>query len=105
MGKKYNSIKDFENVSVKVTLNKKNYNAMIMVYDHSVYLSIDVSKDESLWESLDQNYEQINGRTIFNNVPISFISCIFTDKYMNKTIDGKNILYLDFRIAYIAIGM
>jgi len=104
MGKVYNSIKDFENVSVRITLNRKKYNAMIMVFEDSVYLSVDVSKNESLWEKLDQNYEQINGRTIFNNVPISFISCIFTDRYMNQSTEGKNILYLDFRIAYIAIG-
>lgn len=105
MGKIYNSIKDFENLSVKVTLNNKKYNSIIKVIDDKVYLSIDVSRDVALWENFDTNFDQINGRTIYNNVPISFISCFYSEKYMNKSTEGENLLFLDFRVAYIAIGM
>lgn len=105
MGKIYNSIKDFENISVKVTLNNKKYNSIIKVIDDNVYLSIDVSRDVVLWENFNTNFDQINGRTIYNNVPISFISCFYSEKYMNKSTEGENLLFLDFRVAYIAIGM
>ena len=104
MGKIYELIDDFNNVSVRIRLNKKLFNAIIKVIDNNVYLSVDVSKDNTMWRIFDNNCNEINGKTLYNNVPISFINCYLSEKYTNRSIDDKTILYLEFRVGFIIIG-
>lgn len=104
MGKVYEKISDFNNVSVELRLNRKIFNAIINVYNDDVYVDIDITKDYNLWENFDKNLNEINGRTIFNDVPISFINCYFSEKYTNKSNKNTTILYLVFRVGFILIG-
>ena len=106
MGKVYNCVDDFNNVSVKVVISGIELNSIIRVYDNgNVLLSVDVTNDIVLWDTANQKFNLLIGKTVFNNIPISFVNCLLEDKSTNVGLDGNNIYYLNFLVGYIFLGI
>lgn len=75
---KFKKWQDFNNLSIKVTINRKIYDAILHVDNNRLILKINMTKDINEWRKTDKNYDIISGRFLFNSQKIFFINCIHT---------------------------
>ncbi len=75
---KFKRWKDFNNLSIKVTINKKIYDAILNTDNNRLILKINMTKDINEWRKTNKNYDIISGRFLFNSQKIFFINCIHT---------------------------
>lgn len=74
---KFEKWQDFNNVSIKVTISKKVYDAILVVDNNKLILKINMTKNINEWRKLDKSYDIISGKFLFNNQKIFFINCIY----------------------------
>lgn len=75
---KFKRWQDFNNLSIKVTINKKIYDAILNTDNNRLILKINMTKDINEWRKTNKNYDIISGRFLFNSQKIFFINCIHT---------------------------
>ncbi len=73
---KFRRWQDFNNLSIKVTINKKTYDAILNTDNNRLILKINMTKDINEWRKTNKNYDIISGRFLFNSQKIFFINCI-----------------------------
>ena len=73
---KFKRWQDFNNLSIKVTINKKIYDAILNTDNNRLILKINMTKDINEWRKTNKNYDIISGRFLFNSQKIFFINCI-----------------------------
>lgn len=76
MSYEFKKWQDFNNLSIKITIKKKFYDAILAVNNNRLILKINMTKNISEWRNLDKNYDIILGKFLFNNQKIFFINCI-----------------------------
>ena len=76
MSYEFRKWQDFNNLSIKITIKKKIYDAILAVNNNRLILKINMTKNISEWRNLDKNYDIILGKFLFNNQKIFFINCI-----------------------------
>jgi len=69
---------DFNNLSIKITIKRKIYDAILVVDNNKLILKINMTKNIDEWRNLNKNYDIISGNFVFNNQKIFFINCIST---------------------------
>ena len=79
---------DFNNLSVKVTINKKIFDAILHIDNNRLTLKINMTKNLNEWRKLNTNYDIISGKFLFNNQKIFFINCIYVGH--KSSINCKN---------------
>lgn len=75
---KFKRWQDFNNLSIKVTINKKIYDAILNTDNNRLILKINMTKDINEWRKTNKNYDIISGKFLFNSQKIFFINCIHT---------------------------
>lgn len=75
---KFKRWQDFNNLSIKVTINKKIYDAILNTDNNRLILKINMTKNINEWRKTNKNYDIISGRFLFNCQKIFFINCIHT---------------------------
>lgn len=73
---KFRRWQDFNNLSIKVTINKKTYDAILNTDNNRLILKINMTKDINEWRKTNKNYDIISGRFLFNSQKIFFLNCI-----------------------------
>lgn len=106
MNLKFEKWQDFNNLSVKVTIRKKIYDAILIVDANRLILKVDMTKDISEWRQADKNYDILSGKFLFENHKIFFINCLFAghsshQNFTNNTIEN---LTVDFHIDRLLLG-
>lgn len=96
---------DFNNLSVKVTINKKIFDAILHIDNNRLTLKINMTKNLNEWRKLNTNYDIISGKFLFNNQKIFFINCIYVGhkssiNCKNNTIDNIETVYNNFIKQY-----
>lgn len=79
---------DFNNLSVKVTINRKIFDAILHIDNNRLTLKINMTKNLNEWRKLNTNYDIISGKFLFNNQKIFFINCIYVGH--KSSINCKN---------------
>lgn len=79
---------DFNNLSVKVTINRKIFDAILHIDNNRLTLKINMTKNLSEWRKLNNNFDIISGKFLFNNQKIFFINCIYVGH--KSSINCKN---------------
>lgn len=79
---------DFNNLSVKVTINRKIFDAILHIDNNRLTLKINMTKNLNEWRKLNTNYDTISGKFLFNNQKIFFINCIYVGH--KSSINCKN---------------
>lgn len=97
---KFKRWQDFNNLSVKVTIGRKIYDAILIVDNNRLILKVDMTKDISEWRATDKNYDILAGKFLFENHKIFFINCLYAghsshQNFSNDTIEN---LTVDFRV-------
>lgn len=75
---KFKRWQDFNNLSIKVTISKKIYDAILNIDNNRLILKINMTKDINEWRKTNKNYDIISGKFLFNSQKIFFINCIHT---------------------------
>ena len=94
---KFKRWQDFNNLSIKVTINKKIYDAILNTDNNRLILKINMTKNINEWRKTNKNYDIISGRFLFNSQKIFFINCIHTghESSMNckkNTLENKDLV-------------
>ena len=79
---------DFNNLSVKVTINRKVFDAILHIDNNRLILKINMTKNLNEWRKLNTNYDIISGKFLFSNQKIFFINCIYAGH--KSSINCKN---------------
>ena len=100
MNLKFKKWQDFNNLSVKVTIRKKIYDAILIVDNNRLILKVNMTKDISEWRKTNKNYDILAGKFLFENHKIFFINCLYAghsshQDFSNDTVEN---LTVDFRI-------
>ena len=93
---KFKRWQDFNNLSVKVTIGRKIYDAILIVDNNRLILKVDMTKDISEWRATDKNYDILAGKFLFENHKIFFINCLYAGhsshkNFSNDTIENLNV--------------
>ena len=75
MSLKFQSWEDFNNLSVKVKMGRKNYNAILLKKDNYLIMRIDMLKDIESWRNNTESYSLLNGNLLYENQKITFLNC------------------------------
>ncbi len=75
---KFEKWQDFNNISVKVSIKRKMYDAILIVEQDKLILRINMTKDINEWRNSHKNFDILKGTFLFNNQKIFFINCVFT---------------------------
>ena len=59
MSYEFRKWQDFNNLSIKITIKKKIYDAILAVNNNRLILKINMTKNISEWRNLDKNYDII----------------------------------------------
>lgn len=97
---KFKKWQDFNNLSVKVTIRKKIYDAILIVDNNRLILKVDMTKDISEWRKTNKNYDILAGKFLFENHKIFFINCLYAghSSHQNCSNDTIENLTVDFHI-------
>lgn len=106
MNYKFENWKDFNNLSVKVKINKKTYDAILIVDNKRLILKINMLKNIPEWPKMNKNYDIISAIFLFGNENIFFINCIFNGcssrtSCKNNTIESAT---ADFIVDRLILG-
>lgn len=106
MDLKFKKWKDFNNLSVKVSINKKNYDAILIVDNNRLILKIDMSNNIPEWRKIDGNYDILSGKFLFENYKIFFINCICTghSSTINCVDENIKVATVDFIVDRLILG-
>ncbi|MBR3523179.1 MAG: hypothetical protein IKN87_00630 [Bacilli bacterium] len=106
MKSKYNTYKDFNNVSLKVNIDKKIYYGSLNTNNNHITLSINMSKDIEHWRKINANRDTICGSIVVENIDITLINCTYCGSpyTMFKNEPQKNIYEAEFIIDRILLG-
>lgn len=94
---------DFNNISVKVKIGRKNYSAILLKKNNYLILRIDMLKDIESWRNNNKDYPILNGNLLYENQKITFLNC----QCIRHSCSGvKEIIEatLDYRIDRIILG-
>ena len=106
MKSKYNTYKDFNNVSLKLNIDKKIYYGSLKSNGNHITLTINMSKDIEHWRKVNSNRETICGSIMVENLDITLINCTYCDSPYTvfKDEPHKNIYEVEFIIDRILLG-
>lgn len=106
MNLEFKKWQDFNNLSVKVTIRKKIYDAILIVDNNRLILKVDMTKDISEWRQTEKNYDILSGKFLFENHKIFFINCLYAghSSHQNLKNDTTENLTIDFRIDRLILG-
>ncbi len=99
----FTSFHDLKNVSLRVTLNRKKYNAVLLERENTLILRIDMTNDLEKWRNEVDYYDLITGNILFNGKEITLINCKCIGQ---ESLGTKNIISatLDYEIDRLLIG-
>lgn len=106
MKSKYNTYKDFNNVSLKLNIDKKIYYGSLRVNNNHITLTINMSKDIEHWRKVNSNRETICGSIMVENVDVTLIDCTYCGSPYT-VFNGepqKNIYEVEFIVNRILLG-
>lgn len=100
----FNEWKDFNNISVKVKIDGKNYNAIIKVNDNNLILEVNMSKILNSSEEINKDYDVIVGNVNYDDKEITFIKCVFNgfSTIQHNLVD---VYIVNFRVDRILYGL
>ena len=106
MKSKYNTYKDFNNVSLKLNIDKKIYYGSLKSTGNHITLTINMSKDIEHWRKVNSNREAIYGSIVVENLDITLINCTYCGSPYTVFKDElhKNIYEVEFIIDRILLG-
>lgn len=78
MNYKFEKWQDFNNISIKITIKGKTYNAILILDNNKLILKVNMSAEITEWRALDKKYDIISGKFLFDNSGIFLINCIHT---------------------------
>ena len=103
LSKKIVNFNDLENLSIKVKIGRKNFNAILLQKNNYLYMRIDMLKDIELWRDLDNRFEILCGEFVYKNEKVTFIGC----EFIGQSSTGINPIKeatVDYRIDRILLG-
>ena len=62
--------KDFNNISVKIYIKRKLFDAILVVDNNKLILKINMTKDLKEWRNTNKNYDILSGKFLFNEEKI-----------------------------------
>ena len=68
--------KDFNNISIRVSLKRKIFDAIFIVDNNRLILKINMIKDINEWRKTNKNYDILSGKFLFNNEKVFLINCM-----------------------------
>lgn len=104
MKKDFITFKDFNNTSLKVTLDHKKYNGILMLDGNRIILKVNMSNDIEKWRKINYDCEIITGCIIFDNQPITLLNCICTGNSYTVRENGKNEYEIEYIVDRILLG-
>lgn len=106
MKSKYNNFKDFNNVSLRIKIDKKSYYGSLHIDNNRMILTINMSKDIEHWRKVNKDRETICGSIVVENVELTLINCIYCGRPYTEFINepSKNIYEVEFLIERILLG-
>lgn len=103
MGLKIEKWSDFNNISLKVKIGRKNYNAILLKKNNSLILRVDILKDIEYWRKQTKNYSLLNGNLSYDNQKITFLDCQCIGQSYNGIVEITSATF-DFIIDRIILG-
>ena len=103
MSFKFETWEEFNNISLRVKVGRKSFNAILLKENNSLVLRVDMLKDIESWRNHSKNYSLLNGNLSYNNQKITFLDCqCISQNYtgMTEIIAAT----LDFRVDRIILG-
>lgn len=103
MNNKFDKWEDFNNISLKVKLGRKSYDAILLKRNNSLVLRVNMIKDIENWRNHKKFYSLINGTIIFSNEKVTLLDCQFIGQHYNGPVIMTK-AELDYRIDRIVLG-
>lgn len=103
MNIKFDKWEDFNNISLKIKLGRKNYDAILLKINNSLILRINMIKDVENWRNHQEFYSLINGTITYTNEKVTLLDCQLIGQHYNGPIKMTK-AELDFRIDRILLG-
>lgn len=72
---KFNNYKDLNNISLKVKISRKTYNAILIVKNDILLLRVDMTNDIEYWRKADEDFNLLTGNLLYKNIKITFLNC------------------------------
>jgi len=94
---------DFNNISVKVKIGKKNYSAILLKKNNYLIMRIDMLKDIEFWRNDTKDYPILNGNLLYGNQKITFLNCQCV-RHSCSGVKEITEATLDYRIDRIILG-
>lgn len=106
MKSKFNTYKDFNNVSLKLNIDRKTYYGSLKSISNHITLTINMSKDIEHWRKINSNRDTISGSIIVENIDITLINCTYCGSPYTvfKDEPQKNLYEVEFIIDRILLG-
>ncbi len=79
--------KDFNNISIKVSIKRKMFDSILIVDNDRLILKINMLKDIEEWRNTNKNYDILSGKFLFNDEKIFLINCMNSGH--SSTTNGK----------------
>lgn len=71
----FNNYKDFDKISLKIRINRKIYNSILMLEDEKLILNVDFTKESESIQNKIEHLDIINGNILYRNIELSLINC------------------------------
>ena len=65
---KFNNYKDLNNISLKVKISRKTYNAILIVKNDILLLRVDMTNDIEYWRKADEDFNLLTGNLLYKNI-------------------------------------
>ena len=66
---------DFNNISIKVKIGRKNYNAILLKKNNNLIMRVAMLNDIKSWKNNDKYYSLLNGNLFYENQKITLLNC------------------------------
>lgn len=103
MNIKFDKWEDFNNISLKIKLGRKDYDAILLKINNSLILRINMINDVENWRNHQEFYSLINGTITYTNEKVTLLDCQLIGQHYNGPIKMTK-AELDFRIDRILLG-
>ena len=103
MENNFTSFHDLNNVFLRVTLNRKKYNAVLLEMENTLILHIDMTNDLEKWRNEVDYYDLITGNILFSGKEITLINCRCIGQESLGTEDNIS-AFVDYEIDRLLIG-
>lgn len=101
----FNTWKDFNNISIKLSIKRKLYDSILIVDNNRLILRINMTKDIDEWRKTNKNINILSGNFLFSNEKIFLLNCTYLgySSSTNCTTNKLEKTFVDFLIDRIII--